>query len=210
MADMHNMNDAVDKAISLTLTDYQEEYERFMKFYGTLCDKAKEIFFNGMFSVIPNGISKLWEFDDKLSPIEQMFFIAYQFLVVNICGSIRWKGKYMDKEKESFLSAELSKLFPQYDLEVDGKKYILDFFIDFAPLFDNTAVMYAIELDGHDYHSNKKQMSKDYARERALQKSGIKVIRFTGSQVYSNPFYCAREAIDIILSDSAQYIEFIG
>lgn len=57
----------------------------------------------------------------------------------------------------------------------------------------------AIECDGHDFHEKTKaQVVKRNQRDMSLKKSGIDVIHFSGSQIYSDPFGCARELIDYI------------
>lgn len=53
----------------------------------------------------------------------------------------------------------------------------------------------AVEIDGHDFHERTKQQAqRDKSRDRALLVEGIPVMRFTGSEVYKDPFKCAREA----------------
>ena len=67
-------------------------------------------------------------------------------------------------------------------------KYRTDFFI---PHYSTI-----IEIDGHDYHASKPQRTADAIRQRALNRAGYHVIRFTGSEVYTNAARCAREAIE--------------
>jgi len=75
---------------------------------------------------------------------------------------------------------------PQYKIG----KYRLDFALPFRKI--------AIEIDGHDYHTTKEQRRKDYQRERALQKLGWHIVRFTGSEVYNDADDCVKELISII------------
>lgn len=54
-----------------------------------------------------------------------------------------------------------------------------------------------IELDGHDFHERtKEQASRDKARDRWMAANGFEVLRFTGSEVWRNPFKCAAECAD--------------
>lgn len=54
-----------------------------------------------------------------------------------------------------------------------------------------------VELDGHDFHEKtKQQAAKDKARDRWMKSNGYEVIRFTGSEVWQNPFACVSEAAD--------------
>jgi len=53
-----------------------------------------------------------------------------------------------------------------------------------------------IEVDGHDFHERtKEQAQRDKARDRELQDRGFRVFRFTGSEVWRDPFSCAQDAI---------------
>ena len=53
-----------------------------------------------------------------------------------------------------------------------------------------------VECDGHQWHERtKEQAQKDRERERALNAHVAKVIRFTGSEIYRDPFACADEII---------------
>lgn len=63
----------------------------------------------------------------------------------------------------------------------------------------------AIELDGHDFHERTPdQAQRDKARDRQLLRDyDTPVIRFTGSEVYRDPFRCADEAIETLRSYSA-------
>lgn len=55
-----------------------------------------------------------------------------------------------------------------------------------------------VELDGHDFHERTKaQAAADKSRDRYLTGEQYRVIRFTGSEVYADPFGCARNAIHV-------------
>ena len=74
--------------------------------------------------------------------------------------------------------------------------YTVDFFFnvknrDFLPV--------VVELDGHDWHERtKEQARRDRARDRELLRSGIVVVRYTGSEVYGNARRCLEETLEII------------
>lgn len=54
-----------------------------------------------------------------------------------------------------------------------------------------------VEVDGHNYHERtKEQAAHDKARDRWMTGAGHDVIRFTGSEVWANPFKCADEIAD--------------
>lgn len=55
-----------------------------------------------------------------------------------------------------------------------------------------------IECDGHDFHERTKaQARRDRKRERRLIAAGYTVVRFTGSEIWAQPFTCALEALEI-------------
>jgi very-short-patch-repair endonuclease len=54
-----------------------------------------------------------------------------------------------------------------------------------------------VECDGHAFHERTKlQAAKDKARDRWLQHQGYKVLRFTGSEIWTNPYRCANEVLE--------------
>lgn len=81
-------------------------------------------------------------------------------------------------------------------------QYVVDNYrLDFAYEGEGEKGPYriAIEIDGHDFHERtKEQASHDKQRDRYLQSKNWRVLRFTGSDVYRNPFACAQEVLDTI------------
>lgn len=54
-----------------------------------------------------------------------------------------------------------------------------------------------IECDGHDFHERTKdQARRDRSRDRWFTMQGITVLRFTGSEIYADPFKAADEIVD--------------
>jgi very-short-patch-repair endonuclease len=54
-----------------------------------------------------------------------------------------------------------------------------------------------VECDGHDFHERTKQQAgRDRSRDRSATTSGRDVMRFTGSELWRNPWGCAGEIID--------------
>jgi very-short-patch-repair endonuclease len=78
------------------------------------------------------------------------------------------------------------------------RKYRADFLI----YYDGRVV--CVELDGHEYHKTKEQRGKDAARDRWLLSRGIRVVRFTGSEVYADADGCVRELLDVIRESQAR------
>lgn len=53
-----------------------------------------------------------------------------------------------------------------------------------------------VECDGHDFHERtKEQAAKDRSRDRSAQLSGLAVFRFTGSELWRDPWACADQII---------------
>lgn len=73
---------------------------------------------------------------------------------------------------------------------------IADFRVDFVIKFITVDQQIVIECDGHDYHERtKEQAAKDRSRDRALTAMGYRVIRFTGSEIWADPWRCARDVL---------------
>jgi very-short-patch-repair endonuclease len=109
------------------------------------------------------------------SPIEQIFLMEWRFLRID--------------ERYGL------KIRPQDNIEIDGAAYRIDFVVE--ALSGN--IKFAIELDGHDFHERtKEQAARDRQRERSITKHGYTIIRFTGSEVFSNPRKCIEEVIEIV------------
>lgn len=91
-------------------------------------------------------------------------------------------------------------LSPQHEIKLGEKKYRVDFLLAPVMAEDHTAYPnIVIECDGHNYHERtKEQAAKDRSRDRALQKEGYRVIRFTGSEIVSRPKRCAWEVVHIV------------
>jgi very-short-patch-repair endonuclease len=63
-----------------------------------------------------------------------------------------------------------------------------------------------VEIDGHDFHDRtKQQASYDRERDRAITLEGYRVIRFTGSDVFNDPYHCV-EDIKYQLNDLANQV----
>ena len=68
--------------------------------------------------------------------------------------------------------------------------YRVDFLVRFA--FFGHELFIAVEIDGHEWHERTKaQARRDKSRDRAIQRLGCEVFRFTGSEVRGAPSTCA-------------------
>lgn len=72
-------------------------------------------------------------------------------------------------------------------------------------MVEHRGVRAIVECDGHDYHERDKQQAKvDRQVDRARQREGFVLFRFTGSEIYNNPEHCAEEMIGDLLSRGDQ------
>lgn len=81
----------------------------------------------------------------------------------------------------------------QVPIEANGKTYYADIVVTY-PGDNESELKIVVECDGHDYHERtKEQAARDKARDRAMQRLGYTVIRFTGSEIWRDPVGCAKE-----------------
>ena len=205
------MNEREKKDLLEILDDVNEEM-----YISDYCDKAKNIFISYMINKFYYSLN-----DDTLcscdcSPIEQIFEVAYRLYMLDFHDfndNIEELEKVLPLPIHALFNEELEK---QKEIVCNEKKYIADFAIDLSkksllkdeyiyPSFHN--LKYIIELDGYEYHSDRKQVNYDYERERDLQELGYKVIRFTGSQIYNKPFSNIDKLVNIILNDMRRNIK---
>lgn len=93
-----------------------------------------------------------------------------------------------------------------FDVTWEQQRQIGPYRVDFVLRFRDKPISAAwtelvVELDGHDFHERTKaQAKKDKTRDRELLGQGFHVVRFTGSEVYADPFGCAEKAMDLVMS----------
>lgn len=119
------------------------------------------------------------------SPIEQILSIALHREAFNL-----------EMENKDSTTCRVER---QCKINKDEATYRVDFLV--VTSVDGRSVAVAVECDGHDFHEKtKEQAARDKARDRAIQSKGIAVLRFTGSEIYKDPFACAGEVIKTIKS----------
>lgn len=129
----------------------------------------------------PPRFSSRWErFLGKTdSPIESRFLASFCELAVEHGFEIS------KKQKRFFIRIE-----PQRKLG----PIRLDFLVSYPCHTDLLEI--AVECDGFNFHERTpEQASKDRARDRTLQMAGIKIFRFTGSEINASPMSCALEVL---------------
>jgi very-short-patch-repair endonuclease len=59
-----------------------------------------------------------------------------------------------------------------------------------------------VECDGHDFHEKtKEQAERDKRRDREIMAAGYRVMRFTGAEIWRDPFRVAIEVMDLLSKD---------
>lgn len=88
-------------------------------------------------------------------------------------------------------------------ITISCQQEIGKFRVDF--LFTRYDLKCVVECDGHDFHERtKEQAAKDRSRDRWLTAQGYSVLRFTGSEIWANPFACADQLLDFLLAQDAE------
>lgn len=130
------------------------------------------------------------------SPIEALFATAF------------WSRYDWSKVSEIGLYASINKLIEaaeigaptivwQPQMEVAGSR--VDFIFCQAMSGTEQPVVIAVECDGHDFHEKtKQQAARDKSRDRKLAAHGIRVLRFTGSEIYRDAGACAGEVFGLL------------
>ena len=123
------------------------------------------------------------------SPIEQIFAFAYNLLNLS--------------REDGDIAYSLTS---QEEIVIGKKKYRADFLFDsdiLNEICDSEFNQFklVIECDGHEFHEKtKKQVEERNTRDMDLKKAGYDVLHFSGSQIFNDPFKCANETLDYILS----------
>lgn len=133
------------------------------------------------------------------SPIEKLLFTA---LMLEIETGYHEHDRILMYKKGRRFDPEIMQDIDRASLPlvVEAQVKVLDWPVDF--LISSRSVMggwsrLAIECDGHDFHERtKEQAKKDRSRDRRLQKAGLTVFRFTGSEIWGDPCACADQIIE--------------
>jgi very-short-patch-repair endonuclease len=83
---------------------------------------------------------------------------------------------------------KIADLVPQHELKANGKNYRLDFY--------SPSKKCAIEVDGLAYHNGQASFVKDRNRQRDLEMSGIRVLRFAAKEVMDDSVKCVLQAAE--------------
>jgi very-short-patch-repair endonuclease len=118
-------------------------------------------------------IKSLMDLHDVKSPIEQIFLMEWKFADVDQRHHV--------------------KLQPQSKVKTARGEYVVDFLVRHDSERQRQTD-FVIELDGHEFHEKTpQQATRDKARERAILKGGVPVLRFSGYEIVRDARGCIRE-----------------
>lgn len=144
------------------------------------------------------------------SEIERLFFAALALRVEYGFSEFDCAMKVRDPEHAAQMRGwESSKLGLIVERQVQIDAYRVDFVVNAwtygrvwggadGPVEGNERWRkLVVECDGHDYHERtKEQAARDRSRDRALTAAGYDVFRFTGSELWRDPWACADQVIE--------------
>lgn len=149
-------------------------------------------------------------FLEALRVIVETFFEANPKWKERICGIHLSKGPFVEPrpdatEKpvsksrspiEELLFRALVPLVPT-GVELHAQHQVCGCRVDLVLVGPKSRVV--IECDGHDYHERtKEQARRDREKDRAFQRAGWIIARFTGSEIYADAEKCACEALGLL------------
>lgn len=171
-----------------------KSYKHFAELFDSLPMAAKEIYFYALENTMKNKKlakefifnSPIWGVDECKSPIEKIFYVAFQ----TVC--MFRKNEWPEYVNHIFAN-------PQCEVEAKGHKYIADFAIC-RETDEQWYGIFLVECDGHEFHQKtKQQVERDNIRQYELKMAGFDILRFSGSQIYKEPFKCANDVFDYAL-----------
>ena len=103
------------------------------------------------------------------------------------------------KQTESPIESKLLYWFRKYHLPVEIQYEVPPYRLDFALINGNTKI--AVECDGKEFHSTLEQKDRDRIRDEFLKSHGWIVERFTGHEIYEQPWNIAKKILSYCYSD---------
>lgn len=122
------------------------------------------------------------------SPIEQIL-------------SIELKNFHLENSIYFNPNLEIVGYENQREIECGENKYRVDFLIPVI-FYKKIYRCYIVECDGYEFHQKtKEQVQNDYIRQRNIEMSGYRIIKFTGSEVFKDANNCVTEILKYIQKD---------
>lgn len=179
---------------------------------------------DGFFLAAAQNQKSLWLTSAIDSPIEILFFWAFLRRAVGYWGCLLFPDEYLGVRLEIAPPklilddptmcrslgnvAELHRVYVCSQVPVAGTGYKLDFvikcvFAEGVAGYEKSSLI-AVECDGHDFHERtKQQAAHDKRRDRVMTAGGLRVLRFTGSEIFKDAGACATQVMQCL---GARYI----
>lgn len=127
------------------------------------------------------------------TPIERLFYCSLYLHTAYADMSLPWTISTHPYEQSE---PQHETLFLARQATLDGIGRV-DFLLTVFSLVEPRRWHHLIvECDGHDFHERtKEQAANDRSRDRAATLAGYTVMRFTGSELWRDPWGCAAQAI---------------
>jgi hypothetical protein len=178
----------------------RNEREEFIKKsvhnFNLLCEKAKCLIWEE--AKKPNScFLDVWDIDDaliSLSPIEQIMSVALSIFEYKFCEVFPISFYYENQEKILYNNKTYWADITIRYMIMNGTEYECE-----KPII--------IECDGYDAHHTKEQRNHDIERENNLKAKGYSIIRFTGTQIFKNPYDCVMRAYKFLLDENRSVIK---
>lgn len=139
------------------------------------------------------------------TPIERIFETGLHLFY----GVSRVQGVRATFQRANFALEEMpprGDLYRSADIWYWTQYPVLDWKVDFVlgkRGADNSAHFVVVECDGHDFHERtKEQAAKDRSRDRRLQDAGFRIHRYTGHELYKQPYDCVSQALTALIEQS--------
>jgi very-short-patch-repair endonuclease len=114
-----------------------------------------------------------------VSPIEQIFLMEWTYQRVEERLGVRLHPQR--RLKEAVGEPRVDFLISRHKDDPEGRNLL------------------AVELDGYDFHDRtREQATKDRRRERAIIRSGVPLLRFSGAEICREPRSCVLEVISFV------------
>lgn len=154
-----------------------------------------EAFIDSALRHVEADIRSSWPFIRKGdSPIEETFFVSL-YLCLKLRPEIISGVAFVTdgRDLDELELADRIIVRPQHTL-ID---WPIDFVVECKSDMNDRTYLLAVECDGHDFHERtKEQAARDRQRDRALQEKNVAVFRFTGSELYRDPWKCAAQVVE--------------
>ena len=124
------------------------------------------------------------------SPIETIFGSRFALALRSLCNDIGWKFSVGTGDDDLVLHPQFPLVRFRYDFAVVAKW--------------KAKPLVLIECDGKDFHLSADQQANDKLKNDAASNAGIRLIRFTGSEINGDVSACVAYALSVMLKGAIQ------